>query len=98
MGTFSDTSPAIEFIDDPHAPELYASNFSGIQVLQGNVIVTLESARADHSTGAGSINRVVVGRIVMPFAVARSLALQLNNLLGQGGLAQMNVRAASKAQ
>ena len=98
MGRFANGSHELKFIDDPHAPELYASNFSGIQLLQGNAVITLESARADHSTGAGSVNRVVVGRIVMPIAVAQSLALQLNSLLGQGGLPQMNARGAAKTQ
>ena len=94
MATFGDPSSAVNFIDDPQAPELYASNFSGIQILLGNAIITLESARADHSTGAGSVNRVVVGRVVLPIAVAQSLALQLNSLLSQSSLAQIGARAA----
>jgi hypothetical protein len=84
----------VALIDDPHAPELYASNFSGIHILLGNAVITLESARADHSSGAGTVNRVVVGRIVMPIAAAQSLALQLSALLGQSSLAQLDARAA----
>ena len=77
------------FIDDPHAPEVYASNFSGIQISMGNAVITLESARADHSNEAGVLNRVVVARVVMPIAVAQSLALQLNGLLGQAALGRI---------
>jgi hypothetical protein len=83
------------FIDDPHAPELYASNFSGVQISLGNVVVTLESARVDHSTDAGVINRVVIGRVVMPIAAARVLAMQLNALLGQDALGRISPRGGA---
>jgi hypothetical protein len=83
MGTISHP-PASNFVDDPHAPEIYASNFSGIQVLMGNVMITLESTHADHSGAPGTVTRVVVGRIVLPVAIAESLAMQLHNLLAQG--------------
>jgi hypothetical protein len=87
-----------KFIDDPAAPELYASNFSGIQIAMGNAVITLESARADHSNDAGAINRVVVARVVMPIAIAQSLALQLNALLGPSGLGRLEPTVAAKTQ
>ncbi len=85
MNTLSHIPGAPKFIDDPGAPEIYASNFSGIQLSLGNAVITLESVRADHSAGAGAVNRVVVGRIVLPVAVAHALVLQLHELLAQSG-------------
>jgi hypothetical protein len=98
MDKIVEASAPVTYVDDPHAPEVYASNFSGIQLLMGNAIVTLESARADHSTTPGAINRVVVARIVMPVAVAQSLALQLNSLLERGAVAQLSPRSVARTQ
>lgn len=97
MTTRFETPPS-NLVDDPQAPEFYASNFSGIQVAHGNATITLESARMDHSTDGGGVNRVVVARIVLPVAAAQSLAQQLRALLNQGGLGRIAAVRAAKIQ
>ena len=87
MNRLAITPAAPRLIDDPRAPEVYASNFSGIQLCSGNAVITFESSRADHSAGNGLINRVVVARVVMPISVAQSLVLQLHGLIDRGGSA-----------
>ena len=62
------------FLDNPHAPDVYADSASGFFVLGGNIKITFESARVDHSTSPGPVNRVVIGRLVMPIAHAEALA------------------------
>lgn len=62
------------FMDNPHAPDVYADAATGFFVFGGNMKITFESARVDHSASPGPINRVVIGRLVMPMAQAESLA------------------------
>jgi len=76
----------IRFIDNPHAPDVYASDISGFFILSGNVVITLESARPDHTSVQGEISRVVVARLVLPAAAAQSLAVGLFDFLSQRGL------------
>ena len=78
--------PQVRFIDNPHAPDVYASDTSGFFVLNGNVVITLESARPDHASSPGDINRVVVARIVLPVPAAQGLAVGLFDFLKQRGL------------
>jgi hypothetical protein len=66
-----------KLVDDPKAPELYAVAATGFFNANGVISITLESARADHSKSPGPINRVVVGRLVMPAAGAQALAVGL---------------------
>lgn len=76
-------SPAL--VDNPQAPELFASAASGFFVFNGNVVITFESARVDHSRSPGPVNRIVVGRIVLPIAGAQALALGLHDILAKQG-------------
>ena len=62
------------FIDTPHAPDVYADAASGWFLLNGNLRITFESARANHITSPGPINRVVIGRLVMPLQSAEDMA------------------------
>ena len=64
-----------KLLDDPKAPEIYAVAATGFFNANGVISITLESARADHSKSPGPINRVVVGRLVMPAAGAQALAV-----------------------
>jgi hypothetical protein len=75
----------IHFVDSPHAPEIYASSCTGFLINNGNISLTFESPRGDHSTGAVQINRVVVARVVLPIAGAQALALSLHDYLTQQG-------------
>ena len=78
--------PQVHFLDNPHAPDVYASDVSGFFVLNGNVVVTLESARPNHASAPGDINRVVIARLVLPVAAAQSLAMGLFDFLKQRDL------------
>jgi hypothetical protein len=74
-----------KLVDDPKAPEIYAVAATGFFNANGVISITLESARADHSKSPGPINRVVVGRLVMPAAGAQALAVGLFDFLEKQG-------------
>lgn len=42
-------SQPVKFIDNPNAPEIFASAATGFFVADGNVSITFKSARADHT-------------------------------------------------
>jgi hypothetical protein len=71
--------------DNPNAPEYYATAATGFFNANGVISITLESARADHSKSPGPINRVVVGRLVMPAAGAQAMAVGLFDFLEKQG-------------
>jgi hypothetical protein len=75
----------VVFMDDPHAPELYADVVSGFFLHNGNISLTFDAARYDHSN-AGAVNRVVTARIVLPIRGAQGLALSLFDFLKKQGL------------
>jgi hypothetical protein len=71
--------------DDPRAPEIYAVAASGFFNASGTISITLESAHADHSKSPAPVNRVVVGRLVMPAGGAQALAVGLFDFLEKQG-------------
>ena len=76
----------LPLIDDPKAPEIYADDAAGFFAKQGNLSITLASARADHAP-SGAVARVVtVGRVTMPIAAAQRLATGLLDFLKQQGV------------
>jgi hypothetical protein len=60
-------------IDNPLAPEVFADEATGFFLHQGNVTITFSSTRVDHRSDPGPVNRVVVGRLVLPAAAAAGL-------------------------
>jgi hypothetical protein len=72
-------------IDDPHAPEFFATSCCGFSIGQGHVTLTFESARCNHLDPQSSMSRVVVGRIVLPIQAAQALVIELNNSLQHSG-------------
>ncbi len=78
------TPNPVPLIDDPHAPEVFATVATGFLLLNGNISITFESARSDYSTGI--INRVVMARLVMPIPGAQGLVAGLNDYLERQGL------------
>ncbi|MDR3474500.1 MAG: hypothetical protein P4M09_22855 [Devosia sp.] len=62
---------------NPHSPDVFADSATGFFVFNGVVRVTFESARVNHTTSPGPIDRVVVGRLVMPIDAAEALAIGL---------------------
>jgi hypothetical protein len=76
----------VPFLDNPHAPEAFVEGAWGFLFLNGNVHITLTALRVDHKSLPGPVNRVVVGRLVMPLAGAQGFAVGLFNFLKQHGV------------
>jgi hypothetical protein len=91
-------SPKVEFIDNPHAPEVFASGVSGFLIGSGNIHITFESARVNHMAAPGPVSRVVIGRLIMPVAGAQALAAGLYDFLKQHGLDPVPTPAKDKLQ
>jgi hypothetical protein len=75
----------IRFIDNPEAPEVFASAATGFFVANGNITITFESARADHAESPGPVFRTVVARVVIPAQGAQALAIGLFDFLEKQG-------------
>lgn len=71
----------LNFVDNPHAPDFFAAEATGFFHLNGTIMITFESLHVNHETTPGPVNRVVVGRLVMPAQGAHNLATQLFNFL-----------------
>ena len=81
----ADTKPS--FVDNAHAPDLFASDISGCYMTGGNVAVTLERHRVNHgSPSGGRHQRVVVARLVLTAQAAQNMVVLLNTFLEQNGL------------
>lgn len=81
----TDDAP-VPFINNPFSPEVFASAATGFFVSNGNITITFESLRVDHSANPGPMARVIVGRLVMPIAGAQGLALGLYDFLEKQGI------------
>jgi hypothetical protein len=66
--------PDTPYLDNPSAPDLYADFVGGWHRCSGNVKITLVAFRANHITTPGPVNRVVIGRLVMPLEQAEFMA------------------------
>jgi hypothetical protein len=82
----TDEAPPVGFIDSPHAPDVFADEATGFFVSGGCVRITFESVRVNHVTTPGPVNRVVIGRLVMPTSGAQRLAAGLYDFLKKQGL------------
>ena len=90
----ANTRAKLELEDPLHEKEIYASEISGIAMVQGNFIVTLTTVRYDEPIGgkATKARKIVTGRIVLTNAPASQL---LQNLQSIG--AQIQAAAAAAA-
>jgi hypothetical protein len=80
------TTPVpVPFIDNPHAPEVFAAEAIGFLLHQGNVHITLTSPRSDHGTQPPTANNVVIGRLVMPLVGAQRFVMGLYDFLKTRG-------------
>ena len=75
----------VYLIDNPHAPEVFAAEALGFFVHAGNIHITFATPRASHTANPSPINRVVIGRLVMPVQGAQSLAIGLYDFLKKQG-------------
>jgi hypothetical protein len=76
----------VTFVDNPHAPEVFADAVTGYFLLNGTISMTFEAARVDHKASPGPVSRVVIGRLRMPVSAAQGLALGLYDYLVKQGL------------
>ncbi len=81
-------------IDDPHAPEVFATSCCGFSIGQGHVTLTFESARCNHFDPKCGMSRVVVGRIVLPIQAAQALVIELNTSLQRSGFSPSRAATA----
>jgi hypothetical protein len=68
-------------IDNPHAPDVFADEATGLFLAGNNVRITFSSYRVDHSAIPGPVNRVVIGRLVLPLVAAEVLHRTLADFL-----------------
>jgi hypothetical protein len=87
-------TPGVQFADNISAPEVFSTGAAGFGLLFGNVVITFESAKYDHSEPPGPITRAVNLRLVLPTQAAQALVLGLNDYLVKQGL---DPTAAAKA-
>ena len=94
----TDTPPAppINFVDNPHAPDVFADEVTGFYIFAGVLRITLESVRVDHSTSPGPLNRVVIGQLVMPVQAAENMARGVLQFLDQQRGRQAQDQGASQ--
>ena len=71
------------FVGNPFAPDWFADEATGVFTHSGMVRLTFEAWRANHDA-AQSINRVIVGRLVLPVESAMRLRDLLVMHLGPG--------------
>jgi hypothetical protein len=81
-------------IDNPFAPEVFATGLAGFANLNGVIVMTLESARCDHTSQPPSLERVVVGRGALTGAAVQALVAGLNQFLGQQGFSPNKAMAS----
>jgi len=81
--------PTPALIDNPLAPDVFADEATGFFLVAGNVRITFSSYRVNHATSPGPVNRVVIGRLVMPLAAAEAF---------QAGLADFIARMKAQVQ
>jgi hypothetical protein len=82
-------TPGVQFADDLKAPEVFSTGAAGFGLLFGNVVVTFESAKYDHSDPPGPVTRAVNLRLVLPIPAAQALVLGLNDYLVKQGFDPM---------
>lgn len=73
--------PPQTFVDDPKAPEYFASALAGVAFDHPNVRLTFASARVNHATNPGPVNIVVNARIVMSIQAAKQMVELLDGFL-----------------
>ena len=79
----TDTPDRIGFIDVPLAPEVFADAATGFFILNGNLRITFEAARVNHVSSPGPVNRVVIGRLIIPAGPAEEMARGILDFLAQ---------------
>ena len=71
------------FLDNPHAPDVFADIATGFFNFNGNIRITFESLRVNHITSPGPVTRVAICRLFMPLAAAEAMAKGLLDFINQ---------------
>ncbi|MFK0687977.1 hypothetical protein ACFX5Q_07200 [Mesorhizobium sp. IMUNJ 23033] len=61
-------------LHNPHSPDVFADAATGFFTFNGNMRITFESIRSDYSQSPIEVDRVVIGRLVMPIGAAEEMA------------------------
>ena len=85
----ADMSNGPSLLHNLHTPDMFADAATGIFTFNGCMRVTFESVRSNYALTPAALDRVVVGRLVMPVLAAEAMA--------QGILAQIKRLRADKA-
>jgi len=63
MTNITPAAPTVTFLDNPHAPDVFADGWTGFFTFNGNIKITFESVRVNHVTsprpGIASSDRTV---------------------------------------
>lgn len=78
------------FIDDPHAPEIFASFLTGAAFDGPNVRLSFVSSRVNHENSPGTVNNVVNGRVVMSIQSAKQMIVFLQGFLESAALNEIS--------
>jgi hypothetical protein len=68
-------SPAFGFLDNPHAPDVFADAATAFFLVSGNLRITFEALRVNHVSTPGPVNRLVIGRFLPPKRSAQTRRL-----------------------
>ncbi|WP_394891005.1 hypothetical protein ACG873_06655 [Mesorhizobium sp. AaZ16] len=71
-------------LHNPHSPDVFADAALGFFTFAGCMRITFETLRSDYSQSPANLDRVVIGRLVMPLAgaedMAKGILRQIENL------------------
>ncbi|UVC09854.1 hypothetical protein IHQ71_04365 [Rhizobium sp. TH2] len=73
------TAPPL--LNNPNAPDVFADSAVGFFNFNGNMRITFEAVHSDYTTNPPGIDRVVIGRLVMPVAAAEAMARSVLDLV-----------------
>jgi hypothetical protein len=75
--------PPVNSLDNCGGPNIFADDAVGRFLLNGNIHITLEATLADLVTSVGPINRVIIGRVIIPLDKAEEMATGLLDFIQQ---------------
>jgi hypothetical protein len=82
--SMSDIAPkatGFNFIDNPHAPDIFVDAATGFFIFSHNMRITLETLRVSHTANPGPVSRLVIGRLVLPLEQAENLVKGILDML-----------------
>lgn len=79
-----DARPKVVFLENPHAPDVFASTLHGVSRRHGNIHMAFATERFNHSANERTVP--VIGRLVMPIEGVESMVVLLYGLLRDMGI------------